>query len=295
MRIGVDPGVPSRLRSAYRECERMQRRHDPTFYWATRRLPRDSRPAVHALYGFFRGADQLVDGPLRAATAEGRRRALDDWQAELQRGLQRGYSAHAVIGATIDAGIRHELPMSELSMYMDSMRVDCGPVRLRDRAELDRYMRGSAGAVGLLMAPLLGVPRHLHETVGRLGVAFQLTNFIRDVREDYELDRVYLPAEDCLRFGVRERDIARRHVTPGFRSLLAAEVQRARALFDQTASLADVLTPAMRPGVRLARSVYVGVLDRVERLGYDVLGRSAALPPWRIAPVAVGALIGGAR
>ncbi|HST54816.1 MAG TPA: phytoene/squalene synthase family protein [Solirubrobacteraceae bacterium] len=291
MRIGVDP----RLRSAYRECERMQRRHDPTFYWATRRLPREVRPGVHALYGFFRGADQLVDGAQRASTPAARRHALDEWQAELERGLASGFSAHPVIGATVDAGIRHELPMSELSTYMDSMRVDCGPVRLRDRAELDRYMRGSAGAVGLLLAPLLGVPAHLHEVVMRLGLAFQLTNFIRDVREDYALDRVYLPAEDCVRFGVSERDIGQRHFTPGFRSLLAGEVARARELFASTASLGDAVSPAMRPGIRLARSVYVGVLDRVEALGFDVLRRNAALPPWQMAPVAVGALVGVTR
>jgi 15-cis-phytoene synthase len=289
--MGIDPG----LRSAYRACRRMQRRHDPTFYWATRRLPHEMRPAVHALYGFVRGADQLVDGPMRGATPEARRHALDRWQAELDRGLVRGFSEHPVIGAMVDAGIRHRLPMAELSVYMDSMRVDCGPVRLGTRAELDRYMRGSAGAVGLLMAPLLGAPSSLHGEMARLGLAFQLTNFIRDVREDYELDRVYLPAEECVRHGVSEQDIAERRVTPGFQSLLADEVDRARELFASTAALPDALNPTVRSGMRLARSLYVGVLDRVEALGFDVLRRSAALPPWRVGPVAVGALMGVAR
>src|ERR1700682_189328 len=97
----LDPGRPprggqaeldARLRSAYRACKRMQWRHDPTFYWATRRLPAEVRPAVHALYGFLRGADELVDGRGRAATPEGRRRALDAWQSELEHGLERGRS-----------------------------------------------------------------------------------------------------------------------------------------------------------------------------------------------------------
>src|SRR5262249_3392740 len=109
--------------------------------------------------------------------------------------MERGFSRHPVIAALVDAGRRHDLPLAELAVYMDSMRVDCGPVRMATRAELDRYMRGSAGAVGLNMAPLLGVPTTLHRTVAKLGTAFQLTNFIRDVREDYELDRVYLPAQ----------------------------------------------------------------------------------------------------
>jgi len=273
----------------------MQWRHDPTFYWATRRLPAEVRPAVHALYGFLRGADQLVDGRRRAATPEARLRALDAWQAELERGLERGFSEHPVIAAVIDAGIRYGLPMSELSVYMDSMRVDCGPVRLGTREDLDRYMRGSAGAVGLLMAPLLDTPPPLHAAMARLGVAFQLTNFIRDVREDYELDRVYLPAEDRARFGVSERDIAQGRVTPGFRSLLAREVGRARELFAATSTLPDALSPGVRPGMRLARTMYAGVLDRVEAIGFDVLRGSAALPPWRVGPVALRSLMGMAR
>jgi 15-cis-phytoene synthase len=291
MKVGADP----RLRSAYRTCRRLQWRHDPTFYWATRWLPLEVRPAVHALYGFLRGADQLVDGPRRAATPEARRRALDDWQTELEWGLERGFSEHPVIAAVVDAGSRYELPMSELSVYMDSMRVDCGPVRLGTREDLDRYMRGSAGAVGLLMAPLFSTPPPLHDTMARLCLAFQLTNFIRDVREDYELDRVYLPEEDRARFGVSERDIAQGRVTPGFRLLLAREVSRARELFALTAGLPDSLSPGVRPGMRLARNMYVGVLDHVEARGFDVLRCSATLPPWRIGPVAFRTLIGVAR
>jgi 15-cis-phytoene synthase len=294
-RRGEQAALDPRLRSAYRACRRMQWRHDPTFYWATRRLPPEVRPAVHALYGFLRGADQLVDGPRRASTPAARRSALDAWQAELEHGLARGFSEHPVIAAVVDAGIRHALPVGELSVYMDSMRVDCGPVRLGTREDLDRYMRGSAGAVGLLMAPLLGTPPPLHAAMARLGVAFQLTNFIRDVREDFELDRVYLPAEDRERFGVSERDIAQGRVTPGFRSLLAREVGRARELFAATATLPDALSPGVRPGMRLARTMYGGVLDRVEAIGFDVLRGGVGLAPWRVGPLAFRTLMGMAR
>lgn len=293
------PGAPSagdaRLRASYALCRRMQRRHDPTFYWATLRLPANVRPAVHALYGFVRGADEIVDGAQRPVTVEARHMALDRWHAELEHGLELGRSDHPVIAAIVDAGLRWQLPMRELDVYMDSMRVDCGPVRLSTRGDLDSYMRGSAGAVGLLMAPLLAAPPELHELVARLGVAFQLTNFIRDVREDYALDRVYLPAEDRERFGVRESDIAARRVTPGFRALVAREVERARELFAATARLPEALAPPVRPGVRLARGIYMGLLDHIESLDFDVLGRRAALPPWRIAPLALRSLAGGAR
>ena len=185
----------------------MQRRHDPTYYWATRRLPRDVRPAVHALYGFVRSADEIVDGPDRPADPEARRAALDRLEAELEDGLRRGHSSHPAVAALVDAGARHDLPLGELRTYMRSMRVDCGPVRIASREELDRYMDGSAGTVGRIMAPLLGAPGRSDE-FARLGVAFQLTNFIRDVGEDWRLDRLYLP-------GLAEADVARGVATAG--------------------------------------------------------------------------------
>ena len=268
----------------------MHRRYDPTFYCATLRLPHQVRPAVHALYGFVRGADELVDGPMRASDPDQRRRALDCWQAELERGRANGHSRHPVIAALVDAGRRHDLPLDELSAYMDSMRVDCGPVRVANRSELDRYMRGSAGAVGLIMAPLLGAPAELHPVVARLGTAFQLTNFIRDVREDYALDRVYLPAEDCVRHGVNVDDIPARRMSDGLSALLAAEVRRARSMFAGTESLHPALHPSVRPGIVLARSVYERILDRVEALGFDVLGHRVRLSPRQLGAVGLAAL-----
>jgi 15-cis-phytoene synthase len=279
-------GPPSpQLSAAYRACARMQRRHDPTYYWATRRLPRDVRPAVHALYGFVRGADEIVDGPRRPSTPDARRTALDAWEGELERGLASGRSSHPVIAALVDAGRRHDLPLDELKIYMGSMRVDCGPVRIASQDELERYMRGSAGAVGRIMAPLLGASPEEAETFGRLGVAFQLTNFIRDVREDWSLDRVYLP-------GLAEDELRRGQVTPALRERVAEEVGRARALFADTREAVDAVLPRVRPGMRLARAVYVRVLDRVEAIGFDVLGRRADLAPWEAAPAAARGLMG---
>ena len=187
------------LREGYETSRRMQRRHDPTYYFATRRLPAELRPATYALYGYVRTADQIVDGPRRPATPEDRRAALDAWEAELAAGLE---SREPIVRALTDAGARHRLPLGELRTYMRSMRIDCGPVRIGSWEELLAYMDGSAGSVGRIMAALLGVPARHHGDVGRLGIAFQLANFVRDVGEDTRLDRVYLPAEDRTRFGV---------------------------------------------------------------------------------------------
>jgi phytoene synthase len=281
VRVEVTSSDRRELERAYARCRRMQLRHDPTFFWATCRLPRGVRPAVHALYGFVRGADELVDGPRRPADPAARRAALDAWERALDEGRRTGRSDHPVIAALVDAGTRHDLPLGELKVYMQSMRVDCGPVRIRSREELDRYMNGSAAAVGRIMAPLLGCDAR--EDMARLGVAFQLTNFIRDVREDWTLDRVYLP-------GLPEDDLERGEAGDGARERVAAEVARARELFARTGDLPERCDPAMRAGMRMARAVYARVLDRVERAGFDVLRSPADLPPWEVARAAVGGL-----
>jgi 15-cis-phytoene synthase len=269
------------LEKAYARCRRMQLRHDPTFFWATRRLPRDVRPAVHAVYGYVRYADELVDGPRRPADPAGRRAALDGWERCLEDGRAAGRSDQPIVAALVDAERRHDLPLDELRVYMRSMRVDCGPVRIRSREELDDYMNGSAAAVGRIMAPLLGCTER--EQMAALGVAFQLTNFIRDVREDWTLDRVYLP-------GLPEDDLARGEAGSGARERVAAEVARARALFAATTEVPERCDRAMRPGMRMARAVYERVLDRVERVGFDVVRGRAALAPWEVARAAAGGL-----
>jgi len=280
--VVTDTVLDPRLRASYVACARMQRRHDPTYYWATRRLPRDVRPAVHALYGFVRSADEIVDGPDRPPDPDARRAALDRLEAELEDGLRRGRSSHPAVAALVDAGARHDLPLGELRTYMRSMRVDCGPVRIATPAELDRYMDGSAGTVGRIMAPLLGAPGRSDE-FARLGVAFQLTNFIRDVGEDWRLDRLYLP-------GLSEADVAGGRATPSFRARLAEEVARARGMFADTHDAATAVGPPMRRGIRVARAVYLGVLDRVEAIRFDVLGARAGLRPWEVGRAALAGL-----
>jgi phytoene synthase len=277
------------LRASYDACRRAQRRHDPTYYFATRRLPPEVRPAIHALYGYVRAADELVDGPRRPVEPADRLAALDALEDALESGIAAGGSRHPAVCALVDAGRRHELPLEELRVYMASMRVDCEPVRIESWEELERYMQGSAGSVGRIVAPLLGAGER-SEDFARLGLAFQLTNFIRDVRVDWDLGRVYLPREDLERFGASEADIARREPTDGFRALVAFEVGRARELFVAAGPAIASVPARVRPGMRLACAVYGAVLDRVEATGFDVLRSGTRPRPWHVGRVAVGAL-----
>src|SRR3954466_2906656 len=279
--------MDSALRQGYETSRRMQRRHDPTYYFATRRLPAEVRPATHALYGYVRTADQIVDGPRRPDTPDGRRAALDAWEAELDAGAA---SCQPIVRALTDAAVRHRLPLGELRTYMRSMRIDCAPVRIASWEELVAYMDGSAGSVGRIMAALLGVPAPHHADLGRLGLAFQLANFIRDVREDRRLDRVYLPAEDRERFGVGEDDLAAEAAGPAVRPLSAHEVERARPLFAGARPAIDSAPASVRPGVRFAAGLYSRMLDRVEATNFDVLGAKPGVRVWHIPGAAREAL-----
>ncbi len=278
------------LDQSYETCRRMHRHHDPTYYWATRRLPREIRPATHALYGYVRTADEIVDGPERPASAEARRAALDAWERELHDGLAQGRSPDPVVGALVDAGRRHRLPLGELRTYMRSMRIDCAPVRITTWEELEAYMDGSAGSVGRIMAPLLGVPARHHAGYGRLGQAFQLANFIRDVREDRMLDRIYLPAEDRAAYGVGEADLARPSASPELRALLAMETRRARGALRRGGARGRRrarLRAHRRPlrGRRVPARARPGGADRVRRPRPRDRVR-----PWQLPGAVVGAL-----
>ena len=173
---------------------------------------------------------------------------------------------------------------------MRSMRVDCAPVRIETWEELVAYMEGSAGSVGRIMAPLLGVDERHHADYGRLGLAFQHTNFVRDVAEDYRLDRIYLPHEDRERFGVDGGGLrAAERLARAARADRARGRPRAPAVRRRRPAVAAA-PAAVRPGIRLACAVYESVLDRVEAAGYDVLGRRMGVRLWRLPLLAFGAL-----
>ncbi len=280
--VTLDADAAPPLRDAYAHCRRVHRRADPTYYWAARRLPAPVRPAVHALYAYVRHADDLVDGAGRANVPAERRRALDAWEEALTAGWAGERSPHPEVTALVDASARHSLDLGPLEGYMRSMRVDCDAVRIATWPELEAYMEGSAGSVGRILAPLLGAPAEAGEAFARLGRGFQLANFLRDVREDRALDRVYLPAEDLARCGACEADLGRAAATPGVREAVALQVARARWLLGAGDEAAAAASAGVRSGMRLARSVYEAVLDAIERAGYDVLGASTRPPAWRV-------------
>ncbi|MDH6279642.1 phytoene/squalene synthase family protein [Prescottella agglutinans] len=291
------------LPSAYHRCRRLAAEHGRTYYLATRLLPAERRPAVYALYGFARTVDDIVDVDCAGRSAEERAAALDVVEAQLDDAFDGRPVDDArtgpVVHALADTVRQYEIPPAYFQAFLDSMRMDIpGTPGFRaeypDMAELRRYMYGSAAVIGLQMLPVLGttVPRGVAEPyAAALGEAFQLTNFLRDVGEDLDRGRVYLPADELGAFGV-DVDLMRHcrrtgTVDPRLRRALAHLVAVTRAQYRRAEPGLDMLEPRVRPGIRAAYVLYAEILDRIERGGFRVLDHRATVPQHRRLAVAL--------
>jgi phytoene synthase len=281
------------LRAAYERCRRINASQGRTYYLATRLLPPAKRPHVHALYGFARYADELVDAP-GADPGE-----LVPWSdrflADLKRG-EPGTGHDSVSRAVIHTAREWGLPFEHFEAFLTSMRMDLTVTGYPTYADLERYTYGSAAVIGLLMVPILGpVNDDAYPRARALGEAFQLTNFIRDVGEDLRRGRVYLPAEDLARFEVTRADLARPAPNAQVKALLAFEIARTRELYREAAPGIALLHPTSRDCMATALRLYGGILDAVERSGYDVLSTRVTVPVATRLRVAAPALVRARR
>ena len=271
------------LRAAYELCRRLNAGHGKTYYLATLLLPAWKRPYVHALYGFARYADEIVDDLASTRTPEQKARELGD-----------ALQDHPVSRALADTMQRWDIAPGLVEDFLASMRMDLTVTEYATYDDLLTYMHGSAAVIGLEMLPLLEplVPREVAAPYASdLGVAFQLTNFLRDVGEDLRRGRVYLPQEDLAAFGVTTGHLRHGVVDGPVRRLLAFEVARTRELYRSAAPGVRLLHPTSRPCIETALRLYGGILDEVERSGYQVLSRRVAVPPARRAAVAAPGLV----
>jgi phytoene synthase len=271
---------PPTLGAAYERCRQLHARHGRTYYLATLLLPGWKRRHVHALYGFARYADEIVDDPASTLDPAGRRAALAGLRARFRAGLAGAPFRDPVLPALLHTVRAFDLDPGDVEKFLDSMVMDLDTGGYRTYQDLLGYMDGSAAVIGTLMAPILesSDPPAAREHARQLGLAFQLTNFIRDVAEDHQRGRVYLPAEDLARFGVARADLAAAIATPAVAELLAFEVARARAHYAAARPGIALLAPSSRPCVQVAFDLYGGILDEVERAGYQVLDRRVRVP-----------------
>jgi phytoene synthase len=263
-------------RASYELCRRLNASHGKTYYLATWLLPPAKRPFVHALYGFARHVDDLVDDMSPELTAADRAHRLHTWGQDFLADLDWGATSDPVSRAVIDTISRWQLPPGYFADFLDAMAMDLTVTEYETYADLERYMWGSSAVIGLQMLPILGRASAevrwdvLEQHAIALGMAFQLTNFIRDVAEDLRRGRVYLPQESLREFGVDRERLARGIADESIRNLLAWEIERARGLYRDAAPGFDLVHPTSRDCLRTAATLYGEILDRIEERDYDV-------------------------
>ena len=259
------------LRESYEVCRKLNSAHGKTYYLATLLLPPAKRPYVHALYGFARYADEIVDNLQSTLTDEQKAQWLREWGQNFLDDAQRGWSDDPVAMATVDTVNRWHIPLAHFEAFLHSMAMDLTVTEYPDYDALYEYVYGSAAVIGLQMVPILEpTDDAAYGHAKDLGVAFQLANFIRDVNEDLDRGRVYLPLDELAQFGVTRADLEARTLTPAIRAALEFQVERVRQLEDSARPGIAMLDPASRDCIDAARILYCGIVDEVERNGYDV-------------------------
>ena len=280
------------LQESYQECKRLNSLHGKTYYLATLLLPKGKRPYVHALYGFARYADEIVDDLASTLSPQEKADALRSWSTGVLEDLKKGTSTDHIGRALVDTARKFDIPHQHFVDFLHSMEMDLTVTQYQSYEALLEYVYGSAAVIGLEMVPILGYSdQRAFEAAKKLGIAFQLANFIRDVSEDLDRGRVYLPLDELARFGVDRVMLERRVLTPQIVEALKFQIARVRSLQDEADIGIAYLDKTSRPCIRAASELYCGIVDEVEAIGYDVFKKRAKTSTARRARVAGAAYL----
>lgn len=275
------------LQASYLRCRQLNAEHGKTYFLATRLLPAEKRPYVHALYGLARYADEIVDEIDPSYTAAERAAVLSRWADAFMADLARGHSDDPVAAAAVDTAVRWNIPAEHFDAFFHSMKMDLTVTEYPTYEDLLEYVYGSAAVIGLQMVPILQ-PRsdRAYEHARDLGIAFQLANFIRDVGEDLGRGRIYLPLDELATHGITAADVRARRMGDDWREALAEQIGRVRMLQARANPGIAMLDPSSQPCIAAASELYCGIVDEVEANDYDVFTRRASVPMRRRLAVA---------
>jgi 15-cis-phytoene synthase len=282
---------PKAIEQSYRYCRRVAQTRAKNFYYSFLLLDKTQRDAMCAIYAFMRECDDLSDEP---ATDERNalQRRITLWRLELNAALQGRPEAYPIWPAFCDTVQRYSIPHRYFHEMIDGILSDVEPREIQTFNELYRYCYHVASVVGLTVIHIFGFssPRALL-LAEKCGIAFQLTNILRDVREDAAMGRVYLPLEDLQRFDVSAKQLKSGMETANFRELMRFEAQRARGYYDESAPLIELIDPRSRRSLWALRAIYLRLLAKIEASKYSVLSRRIAVSkPAKIALLVRAAL-----
>ena len=283
------------LRDSYKECKRLNSLHGKTYYLATLLLPKAKRPHVHALYGFARYADEIVDDLSSTLSPREKSDALQRWSEQLLQDITNGRSNDHIGRALVDTVQRFNIPIAYFEAFLHSMAMDLSVNEYEKYDDLMEYVYGSAAVIGLQMVHVLGTVEGKKDEAlipaEKLGIAFQLANFIRDVGEDLERGRVYLPMSELQAHGVTRGMLEESVLTPQIIEALKFQIARVRSLQTEANAGIALLSADARPCIRAASELYCGIVDEVEKIDYNVFEKRAKTSTFRRASVALPAWI----
>lgn len=275
------------MRESYERCRQLNAAHGKTYYLATLLLPPGKRPYVHALYGFARYADEIVDDLSSTLTEQEKADWLGTWGEAFLADVRKGRSDDPVAKAVVDTVLRWEIPLEYFEAFLHSMRMDLTVTEYERYEDLYEYVYGSAAVIGLQMVPILEpTTAEAYERAMDLGVAFQLANFVRDVGEDLDRGRIYLPMGELNAAGVTREDLELRIATPTIKQALREQIARVRMLEERSRTGINLLHPSSRDCIEAARVLYCGIVDAVENIDYEVFTKRATVPMSRRLAVA---------
>jgi len=284
------------LRESYAECKRLNSLHGKTYFLATLLLPKAKRPFVHALYGFARYADEIVDDLNSQLSEVEKASELQKWSDQILRDLVSGKSTDLIGAALIDTVTRFDIPLKYFEAFIHSMKMDLTITEYKNYEALMEYVYGSAAVIGLQMVPILGpLSPEAYQCAEKLGIAFQLANFIRDVGEDLDRGRVYLPLDELATFGVTRSDLEKRILTPEIIEALEFNIERVRRLQREAAPGIAMLDKTSRACIEAASELYCGIVDEVEAINYQIFTKRAKTSTWRRIKVAFPAWLRAVR
>jgi phytoene synthase len=275
------------VEQSYEYCQRIARSRAKNFYYSFLLLSAQQRKAMCAIYAFMRYCDDLSDEPGAS------RAAIERWQGEMEDALEGRFSEHPVWPAFHHTVRRFGIPHEYFREMIEGVASDLEPRRIETFDELYRYCYQVASVVGLTTVHIFGFDtRSALPLAEKCGVAFQLTNILRDIREDAERGRIYLPAEDLRRFGVTEEDLKAGRRDERFLRLMQFEAARAREYYDESRPLLDLVHPRSRSSLEALVTIYSRLLERIERTEYDVFARRVRLSAMEKSWIVVRALVG---
>ena len=283
------------LRESVRYCRSVTRRSATSFYYAFKTLPRRKARAFEIIYAFMRLSDDLSDD----GAVSDRAGALARWRELLLRASRGETEAHPVMPALMQVMEEFRIPLTHLEELIDGTVQDLTVTRFATFEELHDYCYKVASVVGLVSLRVFGLERPDPETWRRAealavdcGQAFQLTNILRDVPEDLERGRVYLPQDELARFDLTDEDLKQRVLDARWHAFMAFQAERARNLYERSAPLVDMIPRDSRPCLLAMRGIYRSILDRICASDFDVWNTRASVPLAAKLGIAARALLG---